>query len=81
MNHDEEIKAVKELGEKIGYGNMMHIASALWDLDLRKTMENEEFNDGCFVPACFCFIKKKCRNMVMAEHIEEYNRVRTVLSL
>ena len=30
LNRREEIEAVKELGEKIGYGNMMDIASALW---------------------------------------------------
>ena len=29
MTHVDEIKAVKELGEQIGYGNMMAIASAL----------------------------------------------------
>ena len=28
--HYEEIRLVHELGEKIGYGNMMSIASALW---------------------------------------------------
>lgn len=30
----QEINAVKELGEAIGYGNLMDIASALWALKL-----------------------------------------------
>lgn len=30
MNRKEEISAVKQLGEKIGYGNLMDIASGLW---------------------------------------------------
>lgn len=30
LNRKEEILAVQELGEKIGYGNLMDIASALW---------------------------------------------------
>lgn len=30
----QEINAVKELGEVIGYGNLMDIASALWSMKL-----------------------------------------------
>lgn len=30
----QEIVAVKELGETIGYGNLMDIASALWSMKL-----------------------------------------------
>ena len=32
----DEIQKIKELGEKIGYGNMMDVASALWALKLEK---------------------------------------------
>lgn len=32
MNRKDEILAVKDLGERIGYGNMMDIASALWSI-------------------------------------------------
>lgn len=31
-----EIRIVRELGERIGYGNMMTIAAALWTLKLRE---------------------------------------------
>lgn len=30
----QEINAVKNLGEKIGYGNLMNIASALWAMKM-----------------------------------------------
>jgi hypothetical protein len=36
MNREDEIAAVKLVGEKIGYGNMMYIASALWRRSMRK---------------------------------------------
>ena len=28
---DAETKATRELGERIGYGNMMHLASDVWE--------------------------------------------------
>ena len=34
MSRKDEILAVKDLGERIGYGNMMDIASALWSIKL-----------------------------------------------
>lgn len=34
--HIEEIKEVKSLGEKIGYGNIMDICSILWALHFQK---------------------------------------------
>ena len=34
MLRQQEIIAVKEVGESIGYGNMMDIASALWSMKL-----------------------------------------------
>ena len=30
MDRDQEMAAVRELGDVIGYGNLMHIASELW---------------------------------------------------
>ena len=34
MDRKSEIEAVRKLGESIGYGNIMDIASALWCLKL-----------------------------------------------
>lgn len=46
---EKDIDAVKQLGEQIGYGNMMTIASALW----RKSLREKGYPDsGAFVPTC-----------------------------
>jgi hypothetical protein len=43
----KEILDVKELGEKIGYGNMMAVASALW----RKSLKDKGYpTGGAFIP-------------------------------
>jgi len=56
----DEIKEVKELGEKIGYGNMMSIASALW----RKSAKEKGYPiSGSFVPTCLEFIKEDLQNL------------------
>lgn len=47
MTLQEEIKSVKELGNKIGYGNLMMFASALW----RKSLKDKGYPiKGAFVP-------------------------------
>lgn len=56
----DEIEAVKELGEKIGYGNMMSIASALW----RKSLKEKGYPiSAAFVPTCLPFIKKDLQDL------------------
>lgn len=37
MDRKTEIEVTKKVGDKIGYGNMMYIASALWRRDMRKS--------------------------------------------
>ena len=45
---DKEFQEVKILGNKIGYGNLMSIASSLW----RKSLKEKGYpTDGAFVPA------------------------------
>lgn len=56
----DEIKEVKILGEKIGYGNMMGIASALW----RKSLKEKGYPiSGAFVPTCLDFIKEDLQDL------------------
>lgn len=50
-----EILAVKRLGEEIGYGNMMDIASALWTMKL----SDDRYTRIMHVPTVKPFIKKK----------------------
>jgi hypothetical protein len=54
--HKKEVLAVKQLGEMIGYGNMMSIASALWFLDLDK---KNYPTSGAFIPTISQDMKKK----------------------
>lgn len=50
-----EILAVKRLGEEIGYGNMMDIASALWAMKL----SDEKTIRICHVPTVQSRMKKR----------------------
>lgn len=55
-SHKKEVLAVKQLGETIGYGNMMSIASALWFIDLEK---KKYPTSGAFIPTISGDMKKK----------------------
>ena len=46
MDIKTEIEVVKKVGEKIGYGHMMELASALWRQKLRDTKVPET---GAFI--------------------------------
>lgn len=54
--HKREVLAVKQLGDAIGYGNMMSIASALWALVLQ---ESGAPISGAFIPTISYDMKKK----------------------
>ena len=43
----QEVEEVKHLGDKIGYGNMMTIASALW---AKMLIDEGGTDDGAFYP-------------------------------
>ena len=52
--YKRECEAVKRLGDEIGYGNMMTIASALW----AKMLLDEEWGDsGAFYPTLLSNMK------------------------
>lgn len=51
-----EVVAVQRLGEQIGYGNLMHIASALWRRKLVKAY-GKGYETGAFVPTIKNLIK------------------------
>ncbi|WP_440110151.1 hypothetical protein [Paenibacillus sp. QZ-Y1] len=77
MNRKMEIEAVKNLGENIGYGNLMDIASALWGVSLE---DKYGVKTGAFVPTALPFIKKKDRKIAevrldsMMEHVRELTK-------
>lgn len=51
-----EKESVKQLGEQIGYGNMMYLASDLWKEDMIKKGYPIS---GVFVPVLPCDVKNK----------------------
>ena len=54
----DEISAVKALGEQIGYGHLMELASALW----RKSLKEKDYpTSGAFVATIEPDIKKPYR--------------------
>ena len=56
MTREGEYAAVKLVGEKIGYGNLMSIAGTLWRRSLRDQGYPES---GAFIPTCPSFIDKE----------------------
>lgn len=52
-----EMQAVKQLGERIGYGNLISWASALWRYSLRKHGFPE---NGALIGVCETSIKSDC---------------------
>lgn len=51
-----ETQAVKQLGEQIGYGNLMSLASALW---MKSLEQSGTPMSGAFIPVCSYQIKKQ----------------------
>lgn len=69
-NLKKEIEAVKQLGEKIGYGHLMSIASSLW----RELLAPDGIESGAFVPVCTYSVKKEDLEMVN-NSIEHYDKI------
>lgn len=64
MNIENQIKTVKEIGEQIGYGHLMFLASSLW----RKSLIEKGYPEsGAFVPTLIAFIKEERRNFPEGE--------------
>lgn len=64
MTHDSEFyNKIKYIGEKIGYGEMMNICSALW----RKRLKDKGFPEsGAFIPTGISLVKE--------EHVKLHKR-------
>lgn len=65
MTDKEEIEAVKQLGEAIGYGHLMALASALW----RKSLKEKGYpTSGAFIGTCISSVYKKYRKQFESEN-------------
>ena len=56
--HIFEVAAVQRLGEQIGYGNLMWLASALWRRKLVKEW-GEGHEKGAFLPTVSCLLNEE----------------------
>lgn len=63
-SHKIEVELVKTLGDKIGYGNMMSIASALWANMLE---DSGVPASGAFIPTLAYDMKKKWADKAVSE--------------
>jgi hypothetical protein len=69
-----EVQKVKELGEDIGYGHMMYIASALWRKMLKDKWPGTEI--GAFMPALRCNIVDDVElQSIIDKDIELYDKI------
>jgi hypothetical protein len=71
-----EIQAVKELGEKIGYGNMMDIASSLWGIMLEDKFGH---STGAFEPVCIAPIDEKYAKELKKSRKKRNEQIRKLL--
>jgi hypothetical protein len=67
----DEVLSVKQIGEQIGYGNMMCIASALWRVDLKTKWNLPPI--CAYVPQVYFNIKRKARKKQQKE-LELYDQ-------
>ena len=67
--HTFEVTAVKRLGEQIGYGHLMSLASALWRRELTNKY-SEKFAEGAFVPTLKMLVVEDWK-----ENIEKENNL------
>lgn len=67
--HIFEVAAIKRIGDKIGYGHLMSLASALWRRQLAQEY-NEKFAEGAFVPTLKMLVVEDWQ-----ENIEKENKL------
>ena len=69
IRHIFAVNAVQRIGEQIGYGHLMSLASALWRRELTKKY-NEKFTESAFVPTLKMLVVDDWQ-----ENIEKENRL------
>jgi hypothetical protein len=77
MNREQEVLAVKLLGETIGYGNMMSIATALW----RKTLRDSGYpQSGAFIGTIYQLLNDEGKEIADKELPHYDKEVETILN-
>jgi hypothetical protein len=76
MNREQEILAVKQLGETIGYGNMMSIATSLW----RKNLRDRGYpQSGAFIPTIYHLLNDEGKDIADRELVHYDNEIENLL--
>jgi hypothetical protein len=77
MNREQEVLAVKLLGETIGYGNMMSIATALW----RKTLRDSGYpQSGAFIGTIYQLLNDEGKEIADKELPHYDKEVETIIN-
>lgn len=71
--HAFEVAAVQRLGEQIGYGNLMWLASALWRRKLVKDW-GEGHEKGAFLPTISILLNEEGLD-IFQQQIEVYDEI------
>lgn len=66
-----ETLMIKQLGDQMGYGHLMSLASSLWR---KKLVDSKTPIEGAFVPTCIPFIEKEYQEMTIRE-AENYDKI------
>jgi hypothetical protein len=77
MNREQEVLAVKLLGETIGYGNMMSIATALWRKNLRDSGYPQS---GAFIGTIYELLNDEGKEIADKELPHYDKEVETILN-
>ncbi len=73
MNTTDEIAAVRALGEQIGYGQMMSLASALWGIKLEEEWQLPP--TGAFIATISPFLIKRERQRAIDKQAAMMQRI------
>lgn len=62
MTREQEVQAIKKLGDEMGYGHLMSLASAIWR---KKLLDVNVPVSGAFVPTIDSFIKDEHKDTLI----------------
>lgn len=54
--YKEQVQVLKKLGDEIGYGHLMALASAIWRKKLCDE-HGEQYKSGAFIPVVDCVVE------------------------
>ena len=69
----EQVQSVKQLGDKMGYGHLMALASALWRKKLCDE-HGERYKSGAFIAVVDCVVEPEHLRKMKAE-LELYDYI------